>query len=606
LSTSPTVDLSPSNVSASATDHDFPIDGMENEASIGGDTEQDTGRPRGHGRGPPRITITGSEVTPTTTPTQIATPTTMPTTIIIALDPTIDSTLGAEPPAYPAETSPSPNHNPTTNTNAGNTSTERTRRTRTGAAGARTPLGTSPLPEKAPIPGLEAEYDERDIASYSTNPANSYLGVGSLSPDLFNSRLSSSNPGLFNSSLSTSGTGLAGLSVRGSAPPTRRPSRVRFVDNADGVDGGTVDAENTRDETEEEQVPSFEPFASTPGTSLGALGALAGASRVAGGAVLRAHVATDDKGLLERLRELRGEPSLELAGISGSEPPPPPTHSSEVGSSNDSADLALNPSLHGTLAVGDAGLVIPAPAAPSFNEVEQWEFERQMALANESESLASLTTFTTPSSAGPEASSATAGASGSSSCRRIAASNNGFPALPAPPLPASSLAGGVAGDVGYGLGTVWNSLNVGVGVPSALLESRTNGNGSGKARVPNAPPLDSSSFRPSAPPPMSDEDTGAGGEVMPSAPPDWEVNESIPPASQEGNAHEGDQNPTADLSNADPTPDNEGDPDGNVSDGDGAESIVSTPPDGEGANLRWSATFRTRPEDGAGLPRYEP
>jgi hypothetical protein len=481
----------------------------------------------GSERGRPRITITGSENIPP------------------PLSP------NAEPPAYP--------------TTSGNL------QVRTGNAVE--DHRSSPIPEKAPIPGLEAEYDDRDLASY----------VGTTT---------TTSSGLFNSRLSTSGTR---LSVRTSAPPTRRPSRVRFVDEAEEhqqrVDGGG-NGQEEQDETEE-QVPSFEAFDSLPGSS-----SLAGAVRVAAGATRRAHIATDDKGILERMRELSDEPSMGHVPSEPQPPPPPPPSVllSDVDQPRDGDIIVRPPPPPGTLAA----------VAPSFTEIDQWELERQMALTNGAP-------VSTSNLESPSTTASTSVTTSPSSYHRAANPSNGFPALP---LPVSSMSG--SADVGYGLGTVWSGLNV--AAPSGSSTSR-----SGKARVPSAPPLDVPSSRPSAPPPMLDEPSGI---ELASAPPAWDDEEEVDGGSiaLEGSTSQGraiDTLPEASeattsntrqpespmvlpIPHADVDIDADTDADGNGSDADGAESVISTPPDIEDVNSRWSATFRTRASEGAGLPRYEP
>lgn len=317
-------------------------------------------------------------------------------------------------------------------------------------------------PEKAPVRGLEAEYDERDIALYTPSA-------------------------------------------------TRRPSRtrVRFIDEP------TSDRPEV--ELQDEDVPRFESL-SEPGSSLGP-------SRVAAGATRRAHVATDDKGLLERLRGLADEPTL----ATPSAPSAPPGD-----------DLA-------------------APLAPSFDELDEWDAARQLALVDAhaeptSEATEEVTPLTT---------------------------SNGFPALP--PMPTSVI--GSTDVTSYGLGAVWTGLN------------------STTSRIPSAPPMDAPGLTPSAPPPAEDV------VAVPSAPPAWddddddEIEEA--PASNEQ-----DERPRAVLSSTSSPlgSSDSSDPSAGEStqstDADGSDSPLGTVP--EGGIPRWSDTFRTRAQERTGLPRYEP
>lgn len=128
-------------------------------------------------------------------------------------------------------------------------------------------------PEKAPIRGLEPEYDERDLAAYR-------------------SRIS------------------------------RRPSHH---------------SERTAELTLDAEIPEVVPPFDTP--------RIAGSSRIAAGATRQAHVATDDKHVLERLRTMADEPSL------------PPT----VGTSA----TALDPSSQ-------------AAVVPEWTELDEWETQRQL------------------------------------------------------------------------------------------------------------------------------------------------------------------------------------------------------------------------------------
>ena len=134
----------------------------------------------------------------------------------------------------------------------------------------------------------------------------------------------------------------------------------------------------------------------------------------------------------------------------------------------------------------------------------------------------------------------------------------------------------------------------------------------GRIRTPSAPPSEFPGLVPSAPP----QDVGDGIGV-PSAPPAWDEDEDEPAmqgtireplalhtALLRAHAPEVDALNASDRSVAVVVPggDAEIDEDGS----DGANSVISTPPDNEDPHSRWSATFRTRASEGAGLPKYEP
>ena len=339
-----------------------------------------------------------------------------PESIIPVLDDTptdpqiATATLPEEPPPPPPNSPPA--------YPAGNDEDDHTRRMTTTSADVRMPDDRGGRPEKAPLRGLEAEYDDRDIAAYT-----------SLAPP--------SQP-----------------------PPIRRPSRtrVRFTDEpARGepiVDDVTPPPDN-------EEVPSFEAL---PPLHVGEASSSIVSSRAAAGATRRAHVATDDKGLLERLRGLADEPALP----GGSSHPP-----------------------EGIPGTGDAPA---APLAPSFDELDDWHAERQLELVG-----ADSTTHT------------------SSSSRET---TTAFPALP-PPILTSTVAGQMdAPD--YALGTVWNGM--GVLPPSASTSTSARVPSAPpldiSALLPSAPPpledadqVASAPAVPSAPPAWDDEDDEEAEDV---------------------------------------------------------------------------------------------
>lgn len=363
------------------------------------------------------------------------------------------------------------------------------------------PFSMTSRNEKTPLRGLEDDYDERDLASFRASH---------------------------------------GVRARSSQRRSRRNAASSSIQ--DPIHSVEIESHYS-DTIPDEPLPPIDA-----------------AIRVAAGATRQAHLATDDKAVLERLRNLADEPLyVHLPGHSQRSP-------SQPASSSQDADQ-------------------PVARAPEWNEMDRWHMEQQIQEHAQSEDLEEVQ------------SSVHAGSSSKNILPNLglrgqpSSSITLFPALPPPPtlsfISQSMIPDGEVSST-HTLGQVWNQLQSGSSLSASELEPQ-------HMSVPSAP--DSMSMLlPSAPPCLEDE------EAAPSAPPIWDDAEdeeagpsgeerssipSIPSIPSTSAAHSSFAHGRSDTSISDRGPD-----------GSSSEE--------EGSNSQWPASLRTTRREGAGLPKYEP
>jgi hypothetical protein len=273
--------------------------------------------------------------------------------------------------------------------------------------------------------------------------------------------------------------------------------------------------------------------------------------RVAAGATRQAHLATDDKATLERMRALADEPSY-----SHSSGHPRYSHSQPSSASQEADQLTA--------------------LAPTWGEMEQWHMDQQIQEHAQSEDVEDVLSR---SAAGPSKNTIPNLGFRAQPSTVVTL----FPALPPPPTLSFISQSTSEGEVSltHTLGHVWNQLQS-RSSPSAPEPEPSHRNmpSNPDALLPSAPPcLDDEEIVPSAPPIWDDEDDEAeasGEERLPNA--------SVPSTSAAHSSF------TQERSN--PLISNR------RQDGSSSEE--------EGPNSQWPADLRTTRREGAGLPKYEP
>lgn len=321
-----------------------------------------------------------------------------------------------------------------------------------------------------------------------------------------------------------------------------------------------------------EEVPPFEQSQGTEDYSV----------QIANGATRRAHVATDDKAVLERMRRLANEPS-----VYSTHPPGPssPTNSVPPSPNRISSENALVPTWCDL---------------DEFDAEQQIEAYQQVSPIHDVQPASSVTGLVAPQENNSDT-FATA-----SNVRRLATAL----VMPPPASPSAFISATLQGGEGYGLGHVWTGLGDSTsGGPScgagdhSLPHAPPNmpdEPGFESGLLPSAPPLENLSLELPSAPPEWDEDiddvntaqhSPSSGTPAP-CPVDTEATSNLTQASE-------DVNTNADTHDHPTNQDSEPNQAGEHSEhGDTSDSSSDT--------ARWSLTLRTRAEEGAGLPRYEP